>query len=74
MKKITADLTTAEIHQVVKQTAQSRRRFIYRDKQRQSGDQRFRPVGNRNDEPELDDDLAGIDLRRVTKLSDLGTP
>lgn len=70
MKKLTADLTTADMRQLDKITAQSRRRFIYRDKSK-SSDVTLRPVGKRDEPIVEDEELAGIDLRRVKRLSDL---
>lgn len=71
MKKMNAthELTTGELHQVVKSQANQRRRMRFKD--RRDGEPRLRPLVNR-EEPMIDDEeLAGIDLRRVKSLSDL---
>lgn len=65
----THELTTGELHQVVKSQANQRRRMRFKD--RKDGEQKLRPVFKR-DEPLIDDDeLAGIDLRRIKTRSDL---
>lgn len=71
MRKMNAthELTTGEQRQAEKQQIKSRWINRRRDKNRINGEQRLRPVEKRVET--VDEDLVGIDLRRVTKLSDL---
>lgn len=69
MKKISADLTVGEQRQVEKQEGRSRYFNRKRDQRRANGEQRLRPIVKR--EQTEDEDLVGIDLRRVKYLSDL---
>ncbi len=73
IKKInsTHELTTGEQQQVAKQEGRSRYYNRRRDKQRSNGEQRIKPIVKREEQIIDDEDLAGIDLRRVTKLADL---
>ncbi len=73
MKKMTAthELTTGEQQQVAKQEGRSRYNNRRRDKQRTNGEQRIKPIVKREEQTIDDEDLIGIDLRRVTKLADL---
>lgn len=70
MKKMIAthELTLGELRQIDKQQAQKRRQMRFKD--RMTGEQRIRPIVKR-ELPEDDEDLAGIDLRRIKSLSDL---
>jgi hypothetical protein len=71
MKKMNAthDLTIGEQRQLDKQRSKQRYYNRKRDK-RIDGEKRLHAVGSRVEVVE-DEELADIDLRRVTKLSDL---
>lgn len=69
MKQASADLTIAEQQQLEKQESKIRYHNRRRDKRRADGDQRIRPIIKRAGY--VDEDLIGVDLRRVQKLSDL---
>lgn len=67
---IKGDITVAEQQQAIKQQAKTRYYNRKMDKRRVDGEQRIKPIIKRGDMLP-DEDLIGIDLRRITRLSDL---
>lgn len=73
MRKMTAvspELSTGELKDIEKQEI-NRRRINRRDS---TGEKRIRPIIKAHIMIVEDDDLQAVDLRRVTKLSDLNIP
>lgn len=70
MKRVSADLSIGEQQQIEKHIADSRRTKRLRDDRRET-EKRIRAV-KATGMPEFDDeDLIGIDLRRVKRITDL---